>query len=168
MADANGLMRLMTAEKGQESPMEKYIRFKNNIELWYEEMDEYGLTKNEQEILKPYFLKSHGVPPSQEQMMMMLMDPNICEFSLADANAARKIVGKKQMSKIPELREKVHKQAKSQALGNYVWNCGIGPQMRVLVLHHPCFGVQFHRVSNNVYSNQLESNILEYRMFSCK
>ena len=58
MADANGLMRLMTADKGQEPPMEKYIRFKNNIDLWYAEMNNYGLTKAEQETLKPYFLKS--------------------------------------------------------------------------------------------------------------
>lgn len=129
MSDANGLMRLMTAEKGEETPMEKYIRFKNNINLWYKEMDEYGLTKEEQESLKPYFLKSHGVPPSQEQLMMMLMDKDICNFSLKDANAARKIVGKKQMSKIPALREQVLTQAKSPQLGNYVWACGIGPQM---------------------------------------
>lgn len=119
----------MTSEKGQESPMEKYIRFKNNIELWYQEMDMYGLTKEEQETLKPYFLPSHGVPPSQEQMMKILMDENICGFTLADANAARKIVGKKQMSKIPALKEKVMQQAKSLALGRYVWDCGIGPQM---------------------------------------
>ena len=33
MADANGLMRLMTAEKGAETPMEKYIRYKNNLSL---------------------------------------------------------------------------------------------------------------------------------------
>ena len=129
MSDANGLMRLMTAEKGEETPMEKYIRFKNNINLWYQEMDEYGLTAQEQEALKPYFLKSHGVPPSQEQMMMMLMDENICNFTLAEANMARKIVGKKQMSKIPELKDKVLNQAKSPCLGNYIWKCGIGPQM---------------------------------------
>ena len=129
MADANGLMRLMTSEKGEETPMEKYIRFKNNINLWYKEMDDAGLTKEEQETLKPYFLSSHGVPPSQEQMMKMLMDENICNFTLKDANAARKIVGKKQMSKIPALKEQVLKQAKSPQLGNYVWNCGIGPQM---------------------------------------
>ena len=129
MADANGLMRLMTGEKGQETPMEKYVRFKNNINLWYNEMDQYGLTKAEQETLKPYFLKSHGVPPSQEQLMMMLMDPNICGFTLAEANSARKVVGKKQMSKIPELREKVLKQARSPQLGQYVWQHGIGPQM---------------------------------------
>ena len=129
MADANGLMRLMTAEKGEETPMEKYIRFKNNIGLWYEEMNEYGLTEMEQEALKPHFLKSHGVPPSQEQLMTMLMDDKICGFTLKDANAARKIVGKKQMSKIPDLREKVLAQATSPCLGNYVWKHGIGPQM---------------------------------------
>lgn len=129
LADANGLMRLMTNEKGQETPMEKYVRFKNNIALWYKEMDEYGLTKEEQQILKPYFLKSYGVPPSQEQMMQMLMDPNICHFSLADANAARKIVGKKQMSKIPALQQQILNQAASPALGQYVWKFGIGPQM---------------------------------------
>ena len=129
MADANGLMRLMTGDNGGEQPIDKYVRFKNNINLWYKEMDEYGLTKEEQEILKPYFLKSHGVPPSQEQLMMMLMDEKICHFSLADANAARKIVGKKQMNKIPALREQVLNQAASPCLGNYVWTCGIGPQM---------------------------------------
>lgn len=129
MADANGLMRLMTSEKGQETPMEKYVRFKNNINLWYDEMDRFGLTKDEQQTLKPYFLKSHGVPPSQEQMMMMLMDKDICNFTLKDANKARKIVGKKKMSEIPALREQVLEQAASPCLGNYVWNCGIGPQM---------------------------------------
>ena len=129
LADANGLMRLMTAEAGQETPMEKYIRFKNDIALWYQEMNEAGLTTEEQKTLEPYFLKSYGVPPSQEQMMQMLMDENICGFSLKDANAARKIVGKKQMDKIPMLREQVLTQAKSPQLGEYVWKCGIGPQM---------------------------------------
>ena len=129
MTDANGLMRLMTAEKGQESPMEKYIKYKNNIGLWYKEMDSYGLTKEEQKVLEPYFKSSYGVPPSQEQMMKMLMDEGICGFSLKDANAARKIVGKKQMSKIPELHAQVLKQATSPAMGKYVWACGIGPQM---------------------------------------
>ena len=129
MSDSNGLMRLMTAEKGQETPMEKYVRFKNNINLWYDEMKREGLTTEEQKVLEPYFLQSYGVPPSQEQMMMMLMDKNICGFSLAEANAARKIVGKKQMDKIPELHQKVLDTAASPQLGKYVWTFGIGPQM---------------------------------------
>ena len=33
------------------------------------------------------------------------------------------------MNKIPELKEKVLTQAKSEKLGKYVWDCGIGPQM---------------------------------------
>lgn len=129
LSDANGLMRLMTSEPGAETPMEKYIRFKNNIKLWYNEMDRYGLTKKEQETLEPYFLSSYGVPPSQEQLMTMLMDKDICNFSLKEANAARKIVGKKQMNKIPELHQDILKKAASHALGQYVWDCGVGPQL---------------------------------------
>lgn len=129
MSDANGLMRLMTAEKGAETPMEKYIRFKNNLNLWYQEMDKAGLTQQEQKTLEPYFKQSYGVPPSQEQLMRMLMDENICGFTLKEANAARKIVGKKQMEKIPELHQKVLDTASSPALGKYVWERGIGPQM---------------------------------------
>lgn len=129
LADANGLMRLMPSEKGAEMPLDKYVRFKDNIRLWYKEMDDAGLSKTEQKILEPYFLSSYGVPPSQEQLMRMLMDPNICGFSLAEANTARKIVGKKQIAKIPALHEKVLKSARSQLLGQYVWKNGIGPQM---------------------------------------
>lgn len=129
LADANGLMRLMTSEDGGEQPIDKYVRYKNNINLWYQEMDSYGLKAAEQEFLKPHFLKSHGVPPSQEQLMTMLMDTNICSFTLKDANAARKIVGKKQMSKIPALHQQIIDQAKSPALARYVWDCGVGPQM---------------------------------------
>ncbi len=122
-------MRLMTSEKGQETPMEKYIRFKENIELWYAEMRKFGLTEKEQKAIEPYFLPSYGVPPSQEQLMRMLMDENICHFSLKDANAARKIVGKKQMNKIPALKQQILNQAASPCLGNYIWECGVGPQM---------------------------------------
>ena len=129
MTDANGLMRLMTAEKGAETPMEKYIRFKNNIDLWYEEMQQAGLNNDEIKTLEPYFKSSYGVPPSQEQLMLMLMDENICGFSLKEANAARKIVGKKQMSKIPELQKTIMEKATSEKLGRYVWKNGIGPQM---------------------------------------
>ena len=129
MADANGLMRLMTAEKGAETPLDKYVRFKNNISLWYDEMRQAGLSEKEIKVIEPYFKSSYGVPPSQEQLMMMLMDENICGFTLAEANSARKVVGKKQMDKIPELHDKVLKQAKSRALGRYVWGQGVGPQM---------------------------------------
>lgn len=116
-------------EEGEERPMDKYYRFKQNIQLWYDEMTRFGLTKEEQKTLEPYFKSSYGVPPSQEQLMRMLMDEKICHFTLGEANAARKIVGKKQMNKIPELHQKVLDQAASEKLGQYVWKCGVGPQM---------------------------------------
>ena len=59
--------------------------------------------------------------------MELLMD--VAGFTLGEANAARKIVGKKQISKIPELQKKVLEQAASPCLGHYVWKCGVGPQM---------------------------------------
>jgi hypothetical protein len=51
MSDSNGLMRLMTGEKGAETLIEKYVRFKSNINNWYQEMDAAGLSKKEQESL---------------------------------------------------------------------------------------------------------------------
>lgn len=129
LSDANGLMRLMTSEKGAEMPMEKYIRFKNDISLWYKEMDSYGLTKEEQTILEPYYLKSYGVPPSQEFLMRVLMDEKVCHFTLAEANSARKVVAKKKMSEIPKLKKKIMEQASSEALGRYIWECGASYQM---------------------------------------
>jgi DNA polymerase III alpha subunit len=94
LSDANGLMRLMTGEKGEEIPMDRYVRLKNDLSAWYQEMDDFGLTKEEVATIEPYFKPSYGTPPSQEQMMMILMDKDICGFTLAEANAARKIVGR--------------------------------------------------------------------------
>ena len=153
MADANGLMRLM-GEEGEERPMDKYYRFKQNIQLWYNEMTRFGLTKEEQKTLEPYFKSSYGVPPSQEQLMRMLMDEKICHFTLGEANAARKIVGKKQMNKIPELHQKVLDQAASEKLGQYVWKCGVGPQMGysfsvIHALAYSFIGVQTLFVATN-------------------
>lgn len=129
LSDANGLLRLMPEDKNAETPLDKYVRYKDDINLWYQEMNLEGLTKEEQKTIEPYFLSSFGVPPSQEQMMLMLMDPDICGFSLTEANSSRKIVGKKQMDKIPSLKEMVLSKAKSKNLGQYIWNHGVVPQL---------------------------------------
>ena len=153
MSAANGLMRLM-GEGDEERPIDRYCRYKNDLSLWYKEMDRWGLTKEEQKTLEPYFKSDYGTPPSQEQLMKMLMDENICNFTLAEANAARKIVGKKQMDKIPQLQEKVLSQAKSKALGRYVWKHGAGPQMGysfslIHALAYSFIGVQTLYIATN-------------------
>ena len=153
MAAANGLMRLM-GEEGDERPIEKYVKQKENINLWYKEMDLAGLTKEEQTTIEPYFKADYGVPPDQESLMLMLMDRDICNFTLAEANSARKIVGKKQMNKIPQLHEKILEQAASPALGKYIWKRGVGPQMgyafsRIHALAYSFIGVQTLYIATN-------------------
>lgn len=125
---ANGLMRLAAAEKGAETPMEKYLRFKKEPGLWYDEMRRYGLTRDEVEAVRPYFEPSCGVPIDQECLMKMLMDSKICNFTLAEANTARKIISKKQTKRVNELKVQVQTRAKSANLGRYIWDCGIKPQ----------------------------------------
>lgn len=129
MADCNSAMRLMAAEKGGETPTDRYVRMKANISQWYREMEQWHLSKEEQKILEPYYLPAHASPAQQEQMMLILMDDKICHFTLEEANLARKIVGKKQMDKVPQLHAKVLAQAPNENFGKYVWETALKPQM---------------------------------------
>lgn len=124
----NALTRL-TGEKGQETPAQRYARIKNDISQWYKEMDQWGLTKDEQKVLEKHFLKEYGILTNQEAVMLVVMDEDICGFTLAEANNLRKVIGKKMMDKIPEEHDKVISRAKSEALGRYVWEYGIKPSM---------------------------------------
>lgn len=137
----NALMRLM-GEDGQERPVDRYARLKQNISQWYTEMDAIGLTKDEQEVMEKYCLADYGAPSSQETLMTILMDEKTCGFTLSEANAARKLVAKKQMDKIAEFKEKVLSRAKSEKLGQYIWHSVIGPQL----------GYSFSRIHGYAYS----------------
>ena len=128
MTLANAMMRLM-GEEGEERPVNRYIRLKNNINLWYDEVRNWGLSEEEIKILEPYYLPRSGVPATQEDLMMVCMDKNIAHFTLKDANTARKIVAKKQMNKIDELKEKFISQCPNRSFGEYVWKTTMGPQM---------------------------------------
>lgn len=100
---ANNLMRLMSDDG--EAPIDKYVRHKNNPEEWVQEMKDYGLTEDEMEVVKKHLASTHGVASSQEKMMELLMDEQIGGFTIPEANMARKVVGKKLMDKIPEVKE---------------------------------------------------------------
>ena len=125
---ANALTRL-TGEKGQERPIEKYVRFKNDITQWYQECKQWGLTDEEIKILEPYYLPVSGVPTTQEKLMLLCMEPQLSHFTLKESNAARKICAKKQLDKIPELKEKFISQCPRREFGEYVWHSAIEPQM---------------------------------------
>ena len=125
---ANALLRL-AAPEGQERPLTRYVKFKNDISLWYKEMDEAGLSKSEQKVLEKYYLPDYGVPASQELLMLCVMDKDLTNFSLAESNAIRKCLAKKKIAEIPKWENEVKTRAKSKELGNYLWETMARPQM---------------------------------------
>ena len=116
--DCNGIMRLMADDSG-ETPTDRYVRLMNHPEQWDKEMDSYGLTKEEQSVIKEYI--RNGVLIDQECLMRIVMDDRICGFSLKESNALRKTVAKKHMDEIPLQRQKILDRATSPAMGKYVW-----------------------------------------------
>lgn len=128
MTVSNALMRLM-AEKGEERPLDKYYRFRANRDIWENEMNEYNLTDEQRKVVSKYYESCSGVPAYQETLMEILMDKDISNFSLTDANSARKIVAKKKMSEIPKLKDKFFNSCKEKNLAEYVWHTAIQPQL---------------------------------------
>ena len=127
MTAANAMMRLMS-EKDKESQQDRYARIqKNGLGVFDAEMRQAGLDDHMIELMHKHCDQYWGCCAIQEQMMMLLMD--VAGFSLGEANNARKIVGKKQMSKIPELREQVYSRFDRVQSANYFWENAIAPQL---------------------------------------
>lgn len=131
-ASANSLMRLM-GEKDGEQPVDRYIRMKGNIQLWYNEMKTYGLTKEEISILEPHYLPVYGTPNTQEDMMEVLMNPQITDFDLILANKARKIVAKKKANDVAGFMELFYEKGEKAGCRKeflaYIWLTCIKPQL---------------------------------------
>ena len=128
MTMANALMRLM-GEKDKERPLDRYVRLKNNIQEWYQEVRARGLSENEIKVLERYYLPRKGVPALQEDLMLVCMDKDIAHFTLKEANNARKVVAKKKMDQIPELKKQFLDNCPNHNFGEYVWETTMGPQM---------------------------------------
>lgn len=125
LATLNSVIRLMAQEKGAEQPLDKFARFKSDINQWYREMDSYGLTKAEQKLLEPLLLPSSGICESQEGFMMLVQIPECGGFDLTWADRLRKSIAKKNpkefMALEKEYFETIEKKHLSKNLCNYVW-----------------------------------------------
>ena len=127
MTAANAMMRLMS-EKGKESQQDRFVRIqKVGIGAFDREMRQAGLNENMIKLMHKHCDRYYGCCAIQEQMMEILME--VANFTLGEANSARKVVAKKQMSKIPELREQVYSRFDSAAAANYVWEVAVAPQL---------------------------------------
>lgn len=132
LANANSLMRITV--DGNEQPVDKFLRYKQDRSLWDSELAEYGVTKpNELKALKEELDYCYGVPSAQEDVMQTLMRPEISKFSLADADGARKIIAKKKKDQVAGLHDKFYKAVEEQGnsinVANYLWNECIKPQL---------------------------------------
>lgn len=125
----NALIRLMAQEKGAETPVDRYYRIQQHPEQWDAEMDSYGLTEDEKEVIKEYCQYTYGTLPLQDDLMLMMMDKRLFGFDLEYTNFARKVIGKKLMDKIPELHQTILEKAKSPALGKYIWEVLFSQEM---------------------------------------
>ena len=122
----NSVIRLMAPDKDSEQPLVKYARFKNDINLWYKEMDSYGLTQAEQDLLKPIVGLAYGICESQEKFMQLVQLPECGGFNLSWADRLRKAIAKKNPKDYDELTKEFFENAEEKKLSknlcNYVWN----------------------------------------------
>lgn len=132
LAQANSLMRLMP-EGRDKTPTEEYIAYKNNMQLFYSEIERLNGTQEEKgallEILEPLY----GVADGQEAAMRLLMHPKLFGFSIKEGHGARKLIAKKQIKEISNYRENLFKIAKEKGISedvvHYIWDVQIGRQL---------------------------------------
>ena len=126
---ANSLMRI-TVNQG-EQPIDRYIRFKNNINEWYKEMRDFGLEDKHIEILKPHLLHLSGVADTQEAAMKLSMDPKISNFTIAEAHKLRKAIAKSYakdlLDGIKKLFYSSMERGVDKILLDYVWEMQFKP-----------------------------------------
>ena len=132
MAALNSIMRLMASEKGAEQPLEKYARFKKNPMLWEQEMNQYGLTNEQKQLLHKYLDYEYGICASQEDIMSMIQDPNLGGWSLKDSDMLRKSIAKKDPKLYEQLSQKyfdtIEEKNLNKKLCNYFWNVLVATQ----------------------------------------
>ena len=129
---ANSLMRLSVKEG--EQPIDKFVRYKNDIKLAYEEMVNAGLNMQEIEVLKNHLETQYFVASTQEDVMRMSMDSKIANFGLKDANYLRKSIAKtKAKDMIQEVKDKFINsgiaQGNRRELLEFVWSSHIEPML---------------------------------------
>lgn len=125
----NTLIRLQV-DGGKEQPVDKFVRYKNDINEWYKDMEDYGLNDNEIELMKEHLLDRNGIMDTQEGIMLAVMDKRIGNSNLLFANKYRKAIAKKNEKAIEEC-EKIFKKnivdnGHQEAFADYIINEQIG------------------------------------------
>lgn len=125
----NTLIRLQV-DGGKEQPVDKFVRYKNNINEWYKDMKNYGLNKEEINLMEEHLLERNGIMDTQEAIMLAVMDKRIGNSDLLFANKYRKAIAKKNEKAIEECEEIFTKNiidnGHSREFADYIINEQIG------------------------------------------
>ena len=126
LAILNSVIRLMAQEKGGETPLEMWAKYRKNINKWYDEMREFGLAEEEIQWLANHPAITEGIAESQESLMQLVQEKRLGGNSLNFADTARKALAKKIGKLFEECEKEFYKNANekqcSPKLVDYVWN----------------------------------------------
>lgn len=154
-ANGNTVMRLMV-DSG-EQPLERFVRYKNNISEWYRDMKKFGLNEEQIKLMEKHLSQDNGVCSSQERMMLLTMDKKVVGFGVIESNKLRKGVAKKKEKDINEAKKLFFewglKIETPQILLDYIWNEQIAMQLgySFSILHAVAYTIILIQQLNLVY-----------------
>ena len=126
LAVLNSVIRLMATEKGAESPLDKYARFRENPKAWDREMQQMGLTEEQCAIMHRELDISDGMSITQEQFMQLVQLPECGGWDLQWADKLRKSIAKKNPKDYDALTKQFFDNVKEKGLNekfcHYVWD----------------------------------------------
>lgn len=125
LSAANSLLRLMP-DGADETPIDRYIRYKNNHQEWVNDTVAFGLNNAERECLWEYLADAYGLADSQEKIMRLSMDKRVSGYTLKEANKLRKSIARKDAELQAEAKaqffEYGHKLGTREVFLDYIWN----------------------------------------------
>lgn len=125
LSAANSLLRLMP-DNADETPINKYIRYKENHQAWIQDTIDFGLNDEERNILWKYLSDAYGMADSQEKVMRLSMDEHTSGYTLKEANKLRKSIAKKDEKLQEEAKQLFfdccERQGTRKIFADYIWN----------------------------------------------
>lgn len=126
LAVLNSVIRLMAPEKNAEQPLNMWARYRKDINQWYQEMRNYGLSEDEIEWLSHHHAITNGICESQEGLMSLVQEERLGGNSLNFADKCRKGLAKKIGSLFDECEKefyaRIEEKGCSKRLAHYVWD----------------------------------------------
>lgn len=125
LSAANSLLRLQP-DNADETPIDRYIRYKNSHEAWVQDTINFGLNDEERAVLWEYLSDAYGLADSQEKVMRLSMDKRVAGYTLKESNKLRKSIAKKSAKLQEEAKQQFFEYGRKigtrEVFLDYIWN----------------------------------------------